>query len=489
MDLVRNIEIHARTNPEKMAIVSKNIVVTYRRLLKVLNGITERVARTNLQQGDMVAVMTDNNYIALTMILALSRRGVISLPISPGYDPSTLGLSIKALITDKSTVKQNFEEVIQVDRSWMSGGKQQIDISLTPGFVSDKDICVVAMSSGTTGVPKIIGQTLRHVRSRAWNFPGNSGPMSTSQIRDMITVGLATGRGLVYMLRTLWSGGILFLPHKNIDAQTYLRTINLYCIEQMMTAPLTLQRFIDHQKRIKGTCPTLKTVIVGGSPMSSLLAKEAREYLCSNIIFAFGCSEAGIVAYAPVRLLEKIPGAAGFIVPWANVETVDESGSVLGVGEEGILRIYVPEEHGVRSYLSCAEENVNSFRDNWFYPGDTGYVTKERMLVITGRTSEIINLGGNKISPTQLEEILINHEKIQDVVVIGIKNEYGIEEICAAVVGNGEVTAEEILEFSKKHRKTSNLTKIIFVDSIPHNEMGKILRQKLRASIAQQQNP
>jgi acyl-CoA synthetase (AMP-forming)/AMP-acid ligase II len=485
MDLVTNIEVHARTNPEKLAIVSQQEVITYRRLLKILNGITARAAGTILQPGDLVTLMTGDNLLALLMLLALSRRGVATLPISPGYDPSDLGLTIKARLTDQTASNSKPADVIEVDRSWLTGRDHRMPAGMTPGYKTDDNVSIIAMSSGTTGVPKTIGLTYRQVLNRVWYYPGISGPMATTQIRDMITLGLATVRGVTFMLRTLWSGGTLFLPPNFMDPKTCLRLINLYCIEQILVPTQMVHGLINHQKKINGYCPSLKTLLTGGSPVTPQLIKEAYKYLCPNIVIIYGCSEAGLVAYAPARLIEDLPGATGFIVPWAKVESVGDSGDTLDVGKEGILRIHVPEEYGVRSYLGTPADTTNSFVNDWFYPGDTGYVTKNGVLVITGRVSEIINVGGNKISPTQIETVLMTHGHIKDVAVFGIKNRYGIEEMCAAIVRNGSIDAEKILEFSKKHPKTLGLSKVVFVDVIPRNAMGKILRQDLYTLISQ----
>jgi len=483
MDLVTNIEVHARTNPEKLAIVTLKDVITYRRLLKILNGITARVAETGLQPGDVVTLMTSDSLLALLMILGLSRRGVATLPISPGYDPSELGLTLKAQLTDMRISKRNPADAIEIDQSWLSGKYHRITPGMTPGYTTPDDTSIVATSSGTTGFPKCVGLSYTQVLSRVWYYPGNSGPMATVQIRDMTTLGLATVRGVSSMLRTLWSGGTLFLPPGVLDPKTCLRLINLYCIEQVMVPPQLLLGLVNHQKKINGSCPSLKTLLTGGSPVTQELVRATYRYLTPNLVIIYGCSEAGLVAYAPARLIEVIPGATGFIVPWAEVETVDDVGKILAPGEEGILKIRVPVEYGVRSYLGRPADSSNSFVDDWFYPGDRGYVTKNGILVLTGRVSEIINLGGNKISPTQVENVLMKHAQIKDAAVVGVKNEAGIEEIYALVVREGTIDAENILEFCNKYPKAAGLAKIVFVDTIPRNEMGKILRRDLHKLI------
>jgi acyl-coenzyme A synthetase/AMP-(fatty) acid ligase len=244
-----------------------------------------------------------------------------------------------------------------------------------------------------------------------------------------------------------------------------------------------LQLLVNQQAKHYLACPSLKVVITGGSTVSPLLAQDARKHLCENIIIMYGCSEAGMIAAARSHLIEHRPGAAGFIVPSIKVETIDASGRVLPPGMEGILRFHVPEHQAVRSYMNAAEPDTDSFRDGCFYPGDTGYTTEEGMLVITGRNSEVINMGGNKTSPERIEEILIKHEKIRDVAVFSVMNSYGVEEICAAVVGNGSVSEENLLEICRQQMKTVDFNKIILVDEIPRNDMGKVMREKLRTLV------
>ena len=139
-----------------------------------------------------------------------------------------------------------------------------------------------------------------------------------------------------------------------------------------------------------------------------------------------------MVASMPAHFAPDLPGAVGFVLPGINVQIVDEGGVPLPRGKEGIIRIN--SEYGAREYLDDPEESARVFRDGWFYPGDLGYLTEQNMLVISGRTKTVINIGGEKVTPERVEEVLSAHPSVQQVAVLAVHNERGVDDVCALVV-------------------------------------------------------
>src|SRR5215468_5426571 len=105
--------------------------------------------------------------------------------------------------------------------------------------------------------------------------------------------------------------------------------------------------------------------------------------MCSNLVCSYGSTEVGTVASAPAHLIADIPGAVGHVTPGVSIEIVDQSGQMLPAGKEGFVRIRSP--HSVKGYVGNPEGSRTAFRDGCFYPGDIGYLTHDRMLVISGR--------------------------------------------------------------------------------------------------------
>jgi long-chain acyl-CoA synthetase len=146
-------------------------------------------------------------------------------------------------------------------------------------------------------------------------------------------------------------------------------------------------------------------------------------------------------------------------------------------GEDGIIRARSPE---MASYASDAGDTIEMFRDGWFYPGDIGRIYADGLVVITGRTNEVINRGGVIVAPEIIEEVLRLDPVVKDVAVVGVPMASGIEEIWAAVVTDDPIDANAIglRAHDKLNEKTPD--RILRIDAIPRNENGKVTRNALR---------
>ena len=185
-----------------------------------------------------------------------------------------------------------------------------------------------------------------------------------------------------------------------------------------------------------------------------------------------------MVASMPAHFAPDVTGAVGFVLPGINVQVVDEGATPLPRGTEGILRI--KSEYGAREYLDDPEESARVFRDGWFYPGDLGYLTEQNMLVISGRSKTVINVGGEKVNPERIEEVLSAHPSVQQAAVLAVNNERGADEVCALIVPRSPLVAQDLKAFcSEKLPSRFVPTRFISVSNLPRNEMGKIERLKL----------
>src|SRR5581483_3077108 len=146
--------------------------------------------------------------------------------------------------------------------------------------------------------------------------------------------------------------------------------------------------------------------------------------------------------------LEHIKGAVGYITPGMTVEAADDAGRPLNPGEEGHIRFR--GERCLSGYFGDPPDTGRFFRDGWFYPGDVGAVTADGVLIITGRSKSIIDLGGDKISPEPIEAALLSYPGIVHAGAFGRANTLGIEEIWAVVESAAEIDSEAVREHCAK---------------------------------------
>jgi acyl-CoA synthetase (AMP-forming)/AMP-acid ligase II len=185
-----------------------------------------------------------------------------------------------------------------------------------------------------------------------------------------------------------------------------------------------------------------------------------------------------MVAAGPAHTLAHRSGAVGYVTPGVSVQIVNQAGDILPPGKEGILRI--ARDYAVDGYLDDPAESARAFRNGWFYPGDIASVSSDKLLVISGREKDILNLGGAKVNPERIEEVLTAFAGVVDAAVFGAANRLGIEEPWAAIVRAGDIDEEQLRAHCARELVSAQIpVSFVSVESLPRNEMGKIDRRRL----------
>jgi acyl-coenzyme A synthetase/AMP-(fatty) acid ligase len=247
----------------------------------------------------------------------------------------------------------------------------------------------------------------------------------------------------------------------------------------MAATSVQLREIVHQQVREPVPCTSLRTVLTGGGLLSRSMIADARARLCSSVVNLYGSSEAGATAFATTDQLTSVEGATGFVAPWAEVEVVDAAGNALPAGMDGILRIRATCQGA--PYPPERAASNDSFRDGWFYPGDLGRITPDGLMILTGRTSDIINVGGLKLAPEVIEDILRRHPAVTEAAAFGAMGESGIEEILVAVVANRAVADRHLIDWCAEHGLP--LTHVHVVEALPKTASGKIDRDLLKRQL------
>ena len=144
----------------------------------------------------------------------------------------------------------------------------------------------------------------------------------------------------------------------------------------------------------------------------------------------------------------------------------------------------IKSRFGATEYLGDPIESARAFRDGCFYPGDIGYLTRDNMLVISGRSNTVVNVGGEKISPEKIEEILLDHPSVAQAAAFAVPGDLGMSQIYALIVPRGHLADDELrAHCSSRLPRQLVPTEFIAVKDLPRNESGKIERQKLAAFV------
>lgn len=217
-------------------------------------------------------------------------------------------------------------------------------------------------------------------------------------------------------------------------------------------------------------------MVVGAPPSKQALARFGEVFPEAKVVSLFGSTEVGGVAMGPLGVDQK-PGFVGTILAGIQCQIVDDTGAELPDGQEGIIR--VKREHMVIEYYNDVFESARAFMRGWFYPGDIGFKTKDGELFITGRQSDLINIGGVKFSPHPVEKLVSALEGIQEAVGFESKATNGKSHFTLAVVSKEEVDLERLEALVKSYVPVNYPTRYLQLKELPRNENGKVLRSEL----------
>jgi acyl-CoA synthetase (AMP-forming)/AMP-acid ligase II len=222
--------------------------------------------------------------------------------------------------------------------------------------------------------------------------------------------------------------------------------------------------------------PRSLTISSLGAVLPATLRARALSRIAAEILDLYACNEVALVA---VRGSES--GAHGALWPGIEVEIVDERDHPLPAGEAGTVRIAT--DSMVEGYLDDPETTARMFRNGWFYPGDVGVLQGDRLLRVLGRADELLNVGGEKLSPVDLEEQIMAEAGIEDVGVCTVTDSEGVEQLCIAV--SGAVTTDtnalaRIGQLARAGRIESVF--VLSIGQIPRTPTGKIQRGLLKSA-------
>jgi acyl-coenzyme A synthetase/AMP-(fatty) acid ligase len=228
---------------------------------------------------------------------------------------------------------------------------------------------------------------------------------------------------------------------------------------------------------------SVKALFMGGGKIDPQGIANVRAALCRNVINQYGSTEAGVVALTPFDLLDDQAGVIP--LPWTELEIVDQMGQRLPPDVEGLIRYRTPQLS--ENLKRAGSEPLPGVRDGWFYPGDIGALSPEGVLLFTGRSSDVINRGGVKVSGTRIEEILRALPQVKEAAACGVMGASGFEEIWIAVVPEGQINIQELKEMLREHVDIGIAPDEVFLlDALPTGELGKVQKTRLRESLLRQ---
>jgi acyl-CoA synthetase (AMP-forming)/AMP-acid ligase II len=362
------------------------------------------------------------------------------------------------------------------------------DVEL-PAFVDPEDVAIVLYTSGTSGTPK--AALLRHRHLTAYVIGTVEFAGAEPEQAALVTVPPYHIAGLANLLSNMYSGRrIVYL--ESFDAQVWLDTIRNEQITQAMVVPTMLARVVQLLDGSPANAPSLATLSYGGARMPLPVLEQALElFVGTGFVNAYGLTETSSTiallgpedhdaAFAGDPVAKVRLGSVGKVLPGIEVEVRDEDGTVLAVGEPGL--VFLRGEQVSGEYESGSVVDA----EGWFPTKDRGWIDQDDYLFIEGRADDTIIRGGENIAPAEIEDVLRRHEAIIDAAVVGIPDDEWGQQIAAVVVMRPgvSVSVDELHDYCQLHLRSSKTPyRIEFRDELPHTPTGKLLRREVLADL------
>ena len=447
-------------------------LISYRRLEKFVHNITRKLHALGLPARSVVGVNIQDVIFHVAVLLALTRLGMITVSTREGE--VLLPIRTDALITDSKIVLDNVQ-VIPADLGWTEGDGRPLEPNLLPQIHED-DVCRLILTSGTTSAPRAVAISHKLLASRMARHSSVFGNRLANCSRIYSDVPVSSSLGFQFLIYTLWRGGTAFFPGK--DFESTLPVFEDYKVQCVVGSPGGFENLLRWFDVIHAYQSNIEVLLCAGDVLSRALSDRLRSRICSHLVTFYGSTEASMSATAHAHEIAGVPRAVGFVTPGVTIEVIDSSGAVLPPLREG--RVRLKSEYAVDRYFRNSEDSSRVFRDGWFYPGDLGTLNTDGLLVITGREETVLNLGGDKISPETIEQILLQFNGVVEAAIFGAPNEYGNSEIWAAVVGQGALDEQGLKQYcAARIPRPFTPTRVCVVESLPRNEMGKLDRSRL----------
>ncbi|XP_050515863.1 uncharacterized protein LOC114340025 [Diabrotica virgifera virgifera] len=492
---------------------------TFRRLLEDSCTLAQALRNFGLKPNTIVSICSENNVRFYEAVLASLYVGATIAPINHVYTEDELRHALtlyqpEIVFCSKTTINKflNFQKEFSfIKKLIIIYGDEAFGIENIQSFTkrllrseivrpevfkpyNEEDpvdhVAFIMSSSGTTGLPKGVMLTdrnflVRVAQSRDKDF--NIGP-----IHGHATLGLMPffhGFGLNVGINGLANKEQLMV-FKHFDEDIFLKAVQDYKISTLLVAPPLAVLLAKSPKVDKYDLRSVKEIISGAAPMSKETEGALRNRLqnLNSVRQAYGLTEATLAVTAGRRFDKVKPGCSGCVITYMAITIRDpESGKSLGPNQVGEVCIKGPMV--MKGYYRNPEATRQTFTsDGWLKSGDLGYYDEEKYVFIVDRLKELIKYKGFQVAPAELEAVILNHPKVLDVGVVGVPDELAGELPLAFVVKRPgvELTEKELQTFvSKKVSPQKRLRGgIIFIDAIPKNPSGKILRRELRKLVS-----
>lgn len=492
--------INAALDENKVALVCGNYARTYGELDERLDRIRGGLYALGVRATDSVLLFMRNRAEFLELQGALARHGARAVSASYRSTPAELDY----LLTHSNAKVVVFEQELAVvaeqirnahgDVQWVSIGQgpntSWVDKEYETLAASARcllperpdDGALVIYTSGTTGKPK--GAVRKFPRAAVLSalFAIAEFPIDRDE-RHLVVLPLYHSTAIGFAGFAMIMGATIYVE-PDPDPETILAAISRHKITSVALVPTLIHRWLalPDEVRAKYDVSSLRAVISGGAPLSGSLAARFIHTVGPVLYNFYGATETGVNTVANSAELLASPGTIGHAIPGSDIRILDDAGARVADGVVGEL--YVKTPLLIDGYHRDQDATTRSMRDGYFSVGDLAHRDERGLLHIDGRKRDMIISGGVNVYPAEIEEVIHHHPAIAEAAVVGMPDDEWGERVCAFVVlrEGASLDAATLTSHCKSQLAGPKVPRSIrFIDELPKNPTGKVLKRELRS--------
>lgn len=495
--------LHGKWRAQKEAVICEHERLTWGHFDRRLNQVARGLFDLGLKQGDTVGILMSNGLAMVEAMFGIMKAGLCSVPMNLSVSDEAISsmfkdANVKAVILTAdqahriATIDGLPKHLIVADGPadgrlafdpWRDAHSDAaLDVEIRPDLPLN-----IIYSSGTTGLPKGILHTQKGRRDWAQDlaialrYHGGA--------KTLCTIGLYSNISWVGLLCTLISGGTIVVE-KKFDAIGFLERVREERITHTNMVPIQYQRVVEAMRKQPHDVSSMHAMMSCGSPLHEETKAAIFELFPCGIIELYGLTE-GVITTLDMEDAEGRLASVGKPLLGTDLKIIGDDDQECPTGISGEIvsygRVMMP------GYLNRPDANAEAtWHDDtgraWLRTGDIGYVDEEGFLYIVDRKKDMILSGGQNIYPQDIEAVIIQHPMVNDVAVIGAKsNRWGETPVALCVIEAGRaVDAALILaDVNAKLGKQQRVRDVIFMDELPRNPNGKILKRELRKEFSE----
>jgi len=500
---------HARYRPRHTAVVvaargkeAHEIRLTWREFDGYVNRLANALASLGVARGDRVATVLTNSLELLATYWACAKLGAAAVPLSPlltatGLASLLADASPKVVLasSDQRPALDDVQRRLPFTPSWVlvdaaaddeAAGYRaygllhaEASAAAPVAHVEASDLLTLMYTSGTTGLPKGIQHT-HFIRAMYATTMASAWRMAPESV--VLHSGAIVFNGAMVTMFPAFMAGATYVLHRAFDAEAFIDAVERERVTHTMLVPSQIVAILNAKGFDPARLTSLEMVLSLGAPLMKEHKDLLNQLLPRRFYELYGLTE-GFVTILDRDDAERKAGSVGVPPPFYEMRIVGDDGRDMPQREIGEIVGRGPIT--MPGYYNRVEQTAQALREGWLYSGDLGYVDEDGFLYLVDRKKDMIDTGGMKVYPKDVEEIAAHHPAILEVAVFGIPHEKWGETPVAAVVLRtpGSADADELKAWinARVAAKYQRLDRVIVMDEFPRNAAGKTLKRDMRA--------